>query len=209
MKHFLMTILATLLSVNAVAQSLSRIYIEDFEIFPDSSVTVPVMLANVERTRGLQFYLTLPEGLQLGQSELTQYSIDSKMILTCRYSEKNACYMIFIYPSVSNMYPPDTLAVMNMEFQASSDFKGGDMLVWKCRGSTANNRAIVYQDDTTTVTVPTASLIGIPMDKQQLREQYFNLQGQPIDSPLVTTVAIQVTTLPNGQRYSRKVAVAH
>ncbi len=195
------------MAFSADAQSQTRVYIEDFEICPDSSVVVPVILANVERTRGLQFYLTLPEGLTKVREELTEYSLDNKMTLSCPYSEKNACHMVFIYPSNGNMYPPDTMEVMTFTFKAESTFKGGFIRLWKCRGSTRNNTTIIYQDDTTTVTVPSASLIGVPMDKKPSKDEFFNLMGQPIESPVSAPIAIQVTTLPNGQRSSRKVAV--
>jgi hypothetical protein len=62
--------------------------------------------------------------------------------------------------------------------------------------------------DTTMVTVPTASLIGIPYD-MPVQDQYFNLLGQPVSSPDSVPVAIQVTTGPNGERTSRKEAVGH
>ena len=204
-----MTRLLALVALSSVAQSETRIYIEDFEICPDSSVVVPVILANVERTRGFQFYITLPEGLTKVREELTEYSLENKMTLSCPYSEKNNCYMVFIYPSAGNMFPPDTMEVMTFTFKAESTFRGGIIRLWKCRGSTRNNTTIIYQDDTTTVTVPTASLIGIPVDKKPGKDEFFNLMGQPIDSPVSAPIAIQVTTLPNGQRSSRKVAVTH
>lgn len=209
MKHFLMTILLALLAVSAVAQSQSRVFIEDFELSPDSSIVVPVILANVERTRGVQFYITLPEGLMMEDFQLTKYSLDYRMTLSCPYSQKNGCYMVFIYPSTGSMFPPDTVAVMTFEFKASPTFEGGIMPIWKCRGSTVNNSTIIYQNDTTLVTVPTSSLIGIPMDNQPLKDQFFNLMGQPIDSPVSAPVAIQVTTLPNGERSTRKVAISY
>lgn len=209
MKHILMTILVLLVAANAVSQSRSRVYIEDFEITPDSSIVVPVILANVEPTRGVQYYVTLPEGLSLVDEQLTDYSLEYDMAVSCTYSNKNSCYMIFVYPPTTILFPPDTMAVMTLEFKAAPDFKGGLLPVWKCRGATADNRSIVYQNDTTIVTVPTASLIGIPMDQKSDDDQYFNLMGQPIDSPDCAPVAIQVITTPNGQRSSRKVSVAH
>ena len=42
-----------------------------------------------------------------------------------------------------------------------------------------------------------------------VKDQYFNLLGQPITSPGVVPVAILVTTLANGGYTSRKVAVVH
>ena len=58
MRHFVTTLLAVCVAVCAMAQA-NRVYIEDFEICPDSVVTVPVMLANVDETRGVQFPGTL------------------------------------------------------------------------------------------------------------------------------------------------------
>ena len=57
-----MIIFALLVALDAVSQS-NRIYVEPFEICPDSIVAVPVMLANESPTRGLEFNMTLPEGL--------------------------------------------------------------------------------------------------------------------------------------------------
>lgn len=209
MKHYLLTLLAALMAMSAIAQSNSRIYIEDFEIVPDSSIVVPLILANVEESRGVQFYLTLPQGLSLGELQLTDYSLEYNMKFSCNYSKKNDCYMTFVYPAQAVCYPPDTTAIMTIEFTASPEFRGGDIKVWKCRGSTIDTKSIVYQDDTTTVTVPTASLIGVPVDQQPAEEHFFNLMGQPISSPDTVPVAIQVITAPDGQRTSRKVAVTH
>ena len=44
----------SLLALSGAAQT-NRIYIDDFEIYPDSTVTVPVVFANESRARGLQY----------------------------------------------------------------------------------------------------------------------------------------------------------
>ena len=65
----------------------------------------------------------------------------------------------------------------------------------------------MFDNDTTIVTVPKASIMEINEDGLPASEQYFNLNGQPIVSPDSVPVAIQVTTRPDGRRSSRKVAV--
>lgn len=192
----------------ATAQN-NRIYIEDFEIDPDSTVTVPVMLANETPTRGIQFNMSLPEGLILKKTRITDYSSDYAMTLTCRYSNNEGCYMVFIYPSAAICYDPDTAAVMTVTFAAQPDFKGGTINLWNCWGSSIDNKSFVIGDASAVVSVPAASLIGIPIDKEPVKEEYFNLMGQPVSSPDSAAVAIQVTTTPDGQRSSRKVACGH
>lgn len=192
----------------AMAQN-NRVYIEDFEIDPDSTVTVPVMLANERPTRGMQFNLTLPPGLILKSSKVTDYSSEYLMTSTCRYSEKGGYYMVFIFPMAAVCYDPDTAAVMTITFAAQPDFKGGTISLWNCTGSTIDNHPFPIEGASTVVTVPEASLIGIPIDKEPEREEFFNLMGQPVTSPDGVSMAIHVTTAGDGQRTSRKVACCH
>ena len=76
--------MAVCMALCAMAQN-NRIYIEDFEIDPDSTVTVSVILANESPTRGVQFNMTLPPGLILKSSKVTAYSSEYFMSMTCRY----------------------------------------------------------------------------------------------------------------------------
>jgi len=208
MRNLVTALLAALVAVTAMAQT-NRVYIEDFSIEPDSTVVVPVFFANVVPSRGLQFNLSLPEGLTLTKSRLTQYSKEYAMILTCRYSNRDQCYGVFIYPSGAICFDPDTAAVMELWLTAQPDFSGGEISLWNCYGSTIENKTIAVQGGVAVVTVPESSLIGIPVDKVDAKEEFFNLTGQRVASPDALPVAIQVTTFSNGQRYSRKVAVCN
>ncbi len=196
------------LAISTMAQT-NRIFIEDFEIEPGTTDSVPVMLTSVDPSRGVQFNVTLPAGLSYKGSEVTGFSSDNNMRLTYNYNRKDNCYSVFIYPPGRYCYPADTtVAVAYIWLQASNDFKGGTIITWKCRGSTIDNNTIYMDGDTTMVTVPTASLIGIPYD-MPVQDQYFNLMGRPVSSPDSVPVAIQVTNGPNGERTSRKEAVGH
>lgn len=200
----MMVMVAVLLALAAVTQQRNRIYIENFEIYPDSSLTVPVMLANMDSTRGIQFNITLPFGLRISECELTPYAKEYDMHI---FENNNAGVLtIGMYPFSRVCFPPDTVAVMTINFDAKTDFKGGEIFLWKCRGSTMENTTIFIGDDTTTVTVPSSSLIGIPVDQKTDDEMYFNLLGQPIPSADSVPVAVQVTTRPDGTINSRKVA---
>ena len=209
MKKFILMSLA-LVSVLGVAAQTNRIFIEDFEIEPGATDSVAVMFSSVDPSRGLQFNISLPAGLTYLGSDVTEYSVNYNMSASCNYSRKDSCYSAFIYPPGRICYPADTTAaVMYIWLKAKDDFKGGTIITWKCRGSTIDNNTIYMEGDTTTVTVPQASLIGIPVDGQPVKDQYFNLMGQPITSPDVVPVAIQVTTLADGGHTSRKVAAGH
>ena len=204
MRRYMMVMMAALLSLVAVAQQRNRIYIENFEIYPDSSLTVPVMLANVDSTRGIQFNITLPSGLRISECEVTPYAKEYDMHL---FENNNGGVLtIGMYPFSRECFPPDTMAVMTINFEAMTDFKGGEIFLWKCRGSTMENTTIFIGDDTTTVTVPSSSLIGIPIDQKTDDDLYFNLLGQPIPSADSVPVAVQVSTRPDGTISSRKVA---
>lgn len=209
MKHCLMALLA-LVSALTVSAGNNRVYIEDFEIMGDSIVTVPVMLANEDPTRGIQFNMTLPPGLVMEDCALTETSEeDYVMSLSCNFIRVDSCYQIIIYPRMRICYPPGTLAVMTFDLKAESDFQGGEIRIWKCFGSTMENDAFVVDGSTTTVTVPSSSLIKVPADSQPVDQRYFNLMGYPLRSPDCAPVAIVVTTTSSGQCISRKVSVGH
>ena len=178
MRHPLLLIMAMLMSLVATAQT-NRIFIEDFEIEPGATDSVPVLLSNVDPSRGLQFNISLPEGLNYMGAEVSEYASGYKMSVSCNYNQKNSCYSAFIYPPGPICFPADTTAVvMYIWLMAKDDFKGGPIITWKCRGSALDNNTIIMDGDTTVVTVPQASLIGIPVENRQAQDQYFNLTGQ-------------------------------
>ena len=207
MKHFLLTIIVALAALTVTAQG-NRICIEDFVIDRDSIVSVPVVLANETPMRGLQFNMTLPDGLKVESSSLTKYSEKYEMNLVCRRTD-NGDQVVFIYPMARICYPAGNEVVVVINFAAGPDFKGGEITLWKCFGSTIDNVAFPVQGGTTTVTVPSSSLIQVPADSQPVNQQYFNLMGHPLKSPDCAPVAIVVTTTANGQWSSRKVAIGH
>lgn len=208
MKNCLMILLLSLLALSGAAQT-NRLLMDDFEIYPDSTVTVPVMLTNETPSRGLQFNMTVPPGLTVEDYALTDYSKDWTMSLVLRLLTENY-YGVFIYPSQKVTYPADSAAViMTMTFGAKPDFTGGEVVLLNGRGSTLRNKTFPIDGDTVAVSVPAASLIGIPMDQNPVKDEYFNLQGMPIPSPDSVPVAIHVVTLPDGQLDSRKVCVRY
>lgn len=209
MRHFLLLMIATVLAFEVSAAS-GRVYVEDFDIEPGRIDTVTVMLFTSEPSRGLQFYITLPSGVDLWDFEMSDLSNRLHMVGSCNYSSTYQCYSAFIYPNVVDFYPADTLvAVMDLYLEADPTFRESDLITWKCRGSTADNETIYLDGDTAHVSLPGASIIAIPDDDRPMWEQYYNLNGQPIDSPDSTSVAIQVTTGRSGERKARKVAVSH
>ena len=172
MRYRLTTLLAIIVALQALAQS-NCIYIEDFEVCPDSVVTVPVMLANADETRGFQFNITMPQGLKVVGHRLAEYAIDYGMNLTFSKSENDDCYTAVVVPHDRTCFPPDTTAVMTLRLKASHDFKGGEISLWKERGSTVENKTIFMSDSTTIVTVPESVLVGIPIDMQQSEDLPF------------------------------------
>lgn len=207
MRHFLMAIFVVLLAL-PVAGQVNRLYMDDFEIEPDSLKTMPLMLLNESPTRGFQFTMTLPQGMYLEESKVTNYSLEYKMGISCNILERNQ-FMLFIFPSIRICYPPDTAAVVLLTFSADSDFKGGDIIIDECWGSTIDSEGFPADGDTVHVTVPASFLIGVPVDQQPAEDQYFNLQGGRIPSAADAPVAIRVTTTPEGRRDSCKVSMCH
>ena len=173
MRHFVTTLLAVCVAVCAMAQA-NRVYIEDFEICPDSVVTVPVMLTNVDETRGVQFRISLPLGLSIDESELTDHSADCNMQELFRFAPIGGFYNVILYPLDRSCLPSGTHAIMNFSFKADAAFKGGTITLFKACGATTENQPIAIDGDSTTVTVPEAVLVGVPVDQKTSDDRFFN-----------------------------------
>lgn len=202
----MLTVLAMTMAMGAMSQR-NVMYINDFEIYPDSTVTVPLMLANSDSTRGVELKMTLPQGLSLSGKDLTSYAEDEYGMVFFG-GLKGDVWSLGMYPAIRTAFPPADTAIMTLQFTAAPGFTGGEIVLWKQHGSTMESRTIYFDSDTALVTVPQSSLIGIPMDSRDGDDSlYFNLMGQPITSPDTVPVAIEVTTDAAGRRTSHKVTV--
>lgn len=148
MKHILF-LLTAFVALMGAAQGGGRIFIENFDIAPDSTVTVQVMLDNPEPTLGLQFKMTMPEGLTVDELELTKYSKKLKMNLADRLNGDT--WIIAVYSMALDQYPPNTAAVLTMTVTASPEFEGGDIAIYRSQGSTEDFVTIKYDDTHTAV----------------------------------------------------------
>lgn len=175
MRRYLIILMAAL-AFNAMAQN-NRIYIEDFEIIPDSSVLAPVILANQDTTCGFQFNMTLPDGLEVEKVSMTDRIRDLGMKL--EYHERNGSSVVMIYSMQLAYCVPDTIEVLTIKFKADADFKGGEVSLWKCRGARTDNTGLILSDATTRVSVPERSLVGVPIDKKKEKEQFFDSDMRP------------------------------
>ena len=144
--------MAAFAAIAAVAQSNGRFFIEDFEIAPDSTVVVTVMLSNNEPTQGFQFNMTLPPGLNADNIELTKYSRKLKMNVSNNL--KGDTMIVAVYPMAHSLYAPDTAGVLTMEMTASPQGNGGNSTSGRAQGSSEDFKTINYDDSSTTVTVP-------------------------------------------------------
>lgn len=149
--RFFLTFMAVCATLCAVAQA-NRIYVDDFEIAPGATVQVPVILANQDTTRGVQFNVTLPQGLNCEEMEMTQYSERKKFILHNSLKD-NTCAVMIYQIGMAN-FEPGNNAIVIMTLRADDTFKGGDLSVWKCRGSTMKTMTIFMDGDTATVSLP-------------------------------------------------------
>ncbi len=172
-RYIVMTFLLAFAALCAVAQG-NRVYIDDFEIYPDSTVTVPVVLANVEQSRGLQFHMSLPEGLTVKKYELTDHSLDCDMKIIMSSDDAHKNYKVLLYSLTCSFFPCDTAAIMMIRFKADPGFKGGSIVLRKVNGSTMENKMLHMPDNATIVTVPEAELIGIPIDSKTSKDGFFN-----------------------------------
>lgn len=174
MKRFLMMTWLLMCAALCVVAQGNRIYMEDVEITPDSSLTVPLMLTNVDETRGVQFNMVLPQGLQLVDQDLTDYSYDIGMKLTTRHLAEQNTWIVIVHSMEKAYFPAgNATAIMEFCFKAAKDFKGGKIILNNMRGSTFDNRSIKVNDDSTTVTVLPNTL----MRRQQAdddQDQFFN-----------------------------------
>ena len=163
MRLYLMTLM-TVLACCAMAQG-NRVYIEDFEIVPGDSITMPVVLVNQDTTYGFQFGMMLPRGLEVKDIRLTD-NFD-KLGFSMSHGMRNDNCMIMVYSLKMLFCPPDSVEVLEIDFSARPGFKGGDISLWKGRGASSDNQCIFLDDGTVHVTVPKRSLVGVPIDQQQ------------------------------------------
>ena len=169
MRLYLMTLMAVL-ACYAVAQN-NRVYIEDFEIVPGDSVTVPVVLANQDTTYGFQFGMMLPHGLEVKDVRLSDDF--TQLGFNLNHGVRNGNCMVMVY-SLKQLYcVPDSVKVLEVDFGARPGFKGGEITLWKGRGASSDNQCIYLDDGTVRVSVPKRSLVGIPIDQQQ-GDAHFN-----------------------------------
>lgn len=173
-----MAVLAVLLSLPLMGQE-NRIYIEGFEVEPDSTITVPVMVCNADSTRGLQFNISLPDGLSFDNCVVSAYSRRNEMTISCQYDKAHHYYLVLIYPLGRISFPAGVADVAQLTLTAQSGFKGGDIVIWKCFGSTVDNKAIAFDGETATVTVPENALYGVPIDQKPADDHFFQSDEQP------------------------------
>ncbi len=151
LNRLLFTLMVGWMACCAMART-NVVSISDFAIAPDSTVTVPVKLANQDTTRGLQFNLTLPPGLTCRQMELSTYIKRLRFVLNNTFKDDH--HTVMIYQVGAGVIPPGCEAVLLMTLHADHGFTGGEITVWKCRGSTRDNKSINMDGDTVAVTVP-------------------------------------------------------
>ena len=146
-----MICLAVCAALCAVAQR-NRIYVDAFEIARGDTVSVPVILANQDTTRGVQFKVTLPQGLTCQEWNLAPRTERLGFILN--NTIKNGAHSVMIYQVGRASIPPGDEAIAIMTLQADDNFGGGEITVWKCRGSTMENKSMEMDGNKSTVTVP-------------------------------------------------------
>lgn len=151
MKRCLMICLAVCAALWGVAQN-SRIYLDDFEVAPGSTVTVPVLLANQDTTRGVQFSVSLPQGLKCVELNLSEYAERKKFI--SNYTVKGNTCKVMIFQVGTASFTPGNNVIAMITLEADDAFKGGDVTVNKCRGSTMDNKSLLLDGGTAVVTVP-------------------------------------------------------
>ena len=161
MRRALMICLAVCVTLCAVAQR-NRIYVDSFEIARGGTVTVPVMLANQDTTRGVQFRVTLPQGLRCVEMNVSQRAERKGFILN--KTLKDDFHSVMIYQVGTACFAPGDMAIAEMTLQADETFGGGEITVWKCRGSTMDNLSIEMDGGMAIVTIPMAAQGGSFLD---------------------------------------------
>lgn len=171
MKHLLTMIIVALAALTATGQG-NRLLMEDFTIEPDSTVIMPLILANTDSTRGLQFNMTPPPGLTIDNVKASRYS--KKKGWSVSHYDQDGTTVVVIYKLGHITFPPDSMPVAVVEFVADPGFKGGELEIWNCRGATVDNASINIDGATVRVTVPVAAAL----EQQPAKEQYFNLTDE-------------------------------
>jgi len=201
-KRLMMAIMmAAMLTLAATAQ-INEMYIEDFTIDPGTVIEVPVMLHCQTPSRGMQFDLTLCEGLTLQDIELTQESLDKGMNLFTRRGGNKVT--IGTYPSNRVCYDTVPTPVVILYLEAAETFTGGTITMTRVRGATLDNASIKMNDTTTTVTAGgTSGVAQVVVPRNAVGVDYFTLDGIRVTRP--AGVAIQVTRYDDGTTAACKI----
>ena len=176
MKHYIMLLLALLVALNAMGQR-NKVFIADFEVSPDSTVTVPVILANQDTTYGVQFNVYPPDGLKVKSVKTTPYS--DKLGMDATSSKREGARVVLLYSMSMKSYPPDSAAVAEVTFRATPQFRGGNVVIKRVYGSRSDNSSLTMDGCTTHVTLPDSVLFGLPEEDSKEGSSFFTLPVGP------------------------------
>lgn len=157
MKKLLTMIMVAVVALCASATD--RFYIEDFEIAPGETKTVSILLDNEIEYTAFQSDIYLPEGLTASNFALTSRKNSNHTFSTSILPDRGIrllCYSVRLKPFTGN-----SGALVTMDVTASEDFAGSATVsVLNTIFTTVQGVEVSFGNESCTVSLPTASLIG-------------------------------------------------
>ena len=158
MKRLILLLILTA-AVLLPASATDRFYIEDFEIAPGETRTVSIMLDNEAVYTAFQSDIYLPEGLSVGSISLTSRK-NSNHIFSASILPDGGIRLL-CYSLQLKTFSGNSGALVDMVVTASEDFEApATVLVKNSLFTTVQGVEVPFSDETCTVTLPTAVLLG-------------------------------------------------
>jgi hypothetical protein len=155
-RKFLLTIAVVVALCGAATD---RFYIEDFTISPGESRTVSILLDNETAYTAFQSDVYLPEGLTATNFALTNRKSNNHSFTATVLPDggiRLLCYSLQL-----KTFSGNSGALVDMVVTASEDFEApATVLVKNSLFTTVQGVEVPFSDETCTVTLPTAVLLG-------------------------------------------------
>ena len=147
------------------ASAEDRFYIEDFTIVPGETLTVSILLDNQVAYTAFQTDLYLPDGLTVEQEDgdyifdLTTRKSRDHNLSSCL--QMDGSIRLMSYSPKINAYSGNSGALVTFSVIASDDFAGlASVMLKNTLFTTMAGTEVTLADETCTVTVPAAQLVG-------------------------------------------------
>ena len=170
------------LPLSAIAQSQTKLTVDDFTIKAGETKTLTVNLENPDMTVTLvQFDLELPEGLSIPKDEDDEYLIDmtsrASKKHTLDYNDKNG--RVLLSSSSNKTLSGQSGAIITIELTAAATFETGTITLKNIEIVSPDNTAenpVFSKPDNVVINIDTSDIMGVTLSNEY-QGNIYTLQG--------------------------------